>query len=99
MEPALIVLGRFQPFHKGHAAMIEGAISFLGVENSDLTLRICIGSSQAEQSLDNPWTILMQSLFMHMYIHTCYVARTHTHTYIYIYIYVCVCAHNYPSTT
>ena len=50
MEPALIVLGRFQPFHNGHAAMIEGALSH------DLPLKICIGSSEVEQSLDNPWT-------------------------------------------
>ena len=56
MEPALIILGRFQPFHNGHAAMISGAMSFLGIGDSDLQLRICIGSSQAEQSLDNPWS-------------------------------------------
>ena len=56
MESALIVLGRFQPFHNGHAAMINAAISFLGVDGSDMPLRICIGSSEAEQSLDNPWS-------------------------------------------
>ena len=56
MEPALIVLGRFQPFHNGHAAMISAAMSFLGIGDLDLPLRICIGSSQAEQSLDNPWS-------------------------------------------
>ena len=56
MEPAVIVLGRFQPFHNGHAAMINAAISFLGVGDSDMPLRICIGSSEAEQSLDNPWS-------------------------------------------
>ena len=56
MEPALIVLGRFQPFHNGHASMISAAMSFLGVDDSDLPLRICIGSSQAEQSMDNPWS-------------------------------------------
>jgi len=56
METALIVLGRFQPFHNGHAELISGAMSYLGVGDSDLPLRICIGSSQAEQSLDNPWS-------------------------------------------
>jgi cytidyltransferase-like protein len=56
MEPALIVLGRFQPFHNGHASMVNAAISHLGVGDSDHPLRICIGSSQAEQSLDNPWS-------------------------------------------
>jgi len=56
MEPALIVLGRFQPFHNGHVAMVESAFSYLGIGNSDLPLRICIGSSEAEQSLENPWS-------------------------------------------
>ena len=56
MEPARIVLGRFQPFHNGHASMISAAISFLGFGDSDMPLRICIGSSEAEQSLENPWT-------------------------------------------
>ena len=56
METALIVLGRFKPFHNGHAELISGAMSYLGVGDSDLPLRICIGSSQAEQSLDNPWS-------------------------------------------
>jgi len=50
MEPALIVLGRFQPFHNGHASMIEAALSH------EIPLRICIGSSEGEQSLDNPWS-------------------------------------------
>ena len=49
MEPSLIVLGRFQPFHNGHASMVEAALE-LGQ-----SLRICIGSSETEQSLDNPW--------------------------------------------
>ena len=40
MESALIILGRFQPFHNGHAAMIESAFSYLGVGDSDLPLRI-----------------------------------------------------------
>jgi len=56
VESALIVLGRFQPFHNGHAALINAAISFLGIGDSDMPLRICIGSSEAEQTLENPWS-------------------------------------------
>ena len=56
MEPALIVLGRFQPFHNGHASMISAAFSHLGIGGSEMPLRICIGSSEAEQSFDNPWS-------------------------------------------
>lgn len=55
MEAAMIVLGRFQPFHKGHAAMVSAALEHLEM-NSEGTLRICIGSSEAEESLENPWT-------------------------------------------
>ena len=44
-----IVLGRFQPFHKGHAILVEAALA-----NGPIT--IAIGSSQAEPSMNNPWT-------------------------------------------
>ena len=43
-----IVLGRFQPFHKGHAILLEAALS-LG------PTVIAIGSSEAEPSPNNPW--------------------------------------------
>ena len=57
MDPALIVLGRFQPFHNGHAALINAALSYLEESKSELSLRICIGSSESEQSLNNPWNV------------------------------------------
>ena len=44
-----IVLGRFQPFHKGHAYLLEAAL-----EKGPTV--IAIGSSQAESSMDNPWS-------------------------------------------
>ena len=44
-----IVLGRFQPFHKGHAYLIEAAIK------KGPTV-IAIGSSEAQPSMDNPWS-------------------------------------------
>ena len=43
-----IVLGRFQPFHKGHEHLINQALD-LG------PTVIAVGSSQAEMSMDNPW--------------------------------------------
>ena len=57
MDPALIVLGRFQPFHNGHVALINEALSYLETNDLDLKLRICIGSSEVEQSLNNPWDV------------------------------------------
>ena len=43
-----IVLGRFQPFHKGHAHLVGAAL-----EKGPTV--IAIGSSEAEASMDNPW--------------------------------------------
>tara|TARA_B110000495_G_scaffold134364_1_gene117578 strand:+ start:10 stop:540 length:531 start_codon:yes stop_codon:yes gene_type:complete len=43
-----IILGRFQPFHKGHAHLVNTALE-LG------PTIIAIGSSDVEPSLDNPW--------------------------------------------
>ena len=43
-----IVLGRFQPFHKGHEYLVTAAL-----EKGPTV--IAIGSSQAEMSTDNPW--------------------------------------------
>tara|TARA_B100001750_G_C15487922_1_gene589407 strand:+ start:456 stop:1079 length:624 start_codon:yes stop_codon:yes gene_type:complete len=51
-EPALIVLGRFQPFHRGHAALVNAAL-----ENSKgMAIRIAIGSANQPESLENPWS-------------------------------------------
>ena len=44
-----IVLGRFQPFHCGHAWLVEQAL-----ERGDVT--IAIGSAQAGGEVNNPWT-------------------------------------------
>jgi len=53
-EAALLVIGRFQPFHRGHAALINAAISSAAAQQ--LPLRICIGSSNRPESMQNPWT-------------------------------------------
>ena len=44
-----IVLGRFQPFHKGHAHLVEAALA-------KGATTIAIGSSQSDSSLNNPWS-------------------------------------------
>jgi len=47
-----IVLGRFQPFHLGHAALVEAA-----VEHADGgQVVVAIGSAQAGWEANNPWT-------------------------------------------
>ena len=52
-SPSSIVLGRFQPLHKGHVALIEWA--YEQKENS--CLRIVVGSSNRIQSPENPWSL------------------------------------------
>ena len=48
-----IVLGRFQPFHNGHASLVKAAAQHAG---ADGTLVVAIGSAQAEWEPKNPWT-------------------------------------------
>ena len=49
-----IVLGRFQPFHKGHEYLVEKAHEFAIAHG--LNVVIAIGSAQAGYEPDNPWT-------------------------------------------
>lgn len=46
-----ILIGRFQPFHEGHAALIRHALKYTA--NHVLVL---IGSSETPRSMKNPWT-------------------------------------------
>ena len=54
--PGLVVLGRFQPFHKGHAAMIIAAEKYRKENYPELKLIIAVGSSNRPQTLENPWS-------------------------------------------
>ena len=47
-----IVLGRFQPFHFGHAGLVEAAVE---VARGDEVV-VAIGSAQAGWEANNPWT-------------------------------------------
>ncbi len=51
LEPALVILGRFQPFHRGHAALMDAAIE----EAKGGLCRIAIGSANQPETLENPW--------------------------------------------
>lgn len=47
-----IVLGRFQPFHLGHAALVKAAIEH--ADGGEVV--VAIGSAQAGWEANNPWT-------------------------------------------
>ena len=49
-----IVLGRFQPFHKGHEFLVNSALELC--RQSDDELVIAIGSAAKGWESDNPWT-------------------------------------------
>ena len=55
-DSGFVVLGRFQPFHKGHAAMIIAAEEIRLENYPELKLIIAIGSSNRTQTLKNPWS-------------------------------------------
>ena len=47
----LIYIGRFQPFHRGHLHMVQGALA-----HADHLLILC-GSADVARSSRNPWTV------------------------------------------
>ena len=55
-SPGVVVLGRFQPFHLGHASLLNAANKWRCEIAPDLTLIIAIGSSNRDESLKNPWS-------------------------------------------
>ena len=54
--PSVVVLGRFQPFHRGHAYMLEFADSWRVKNMPNASLVVAIGSSNRPENLRNPWT-------------------------------------------
>ena len=55
-NPSLVVLGRFQPFHRGHAQLIKAAEEWRRLNASEMSLVIVIGSSNRPESMQNPWS-------------------------------------------
>ncbi len=55
-EPGIVVLGRFQPFHRGHAYLVQSAIEKWKSMEYEIPLRLAIGSANKDNSPENPWT-------------------------------------------
>ena len=55
-DPGFVVLGRFQPFHRGHALMLREAEKCRKVNHPNLKLIIAVGSSNRPETLKNPWS-------------------------------------------
>jgi|TARA_B110000914_G_scaffold54717_1_gene47397 nicotinamide-nucleotide adenylyltransferase len=56
IHQAVIVLGRFQPFHKGHISLINKAESWRMENSPKSKLILAIGSSNRPETMDNPWS-------------------------------------------
>ena len=52
--PGYVVLGRFQPFHHGHAHLLSAAAEIASA--ASMPLRIAIGSTNRNESMSNPWS-------------------------------------------
>lgn len=55
-EPGLVVLGRFQPVHRGHTLLISAAEEWRRANAPKMPLVIAIGSSNRPESMENPWS-------------------------------------------
>jgi len=56
LGPGIVVLGRFQPIHKGHAILIDAANRWRNSNDPEAPLIIAIGSSNRTESIRNPWS-------------------------------------------
>ncbi len=56
IDHGVVVLGRFQPLHKGHTSLIKDAESWRLNNSPNSKLIIAIGSSNRPETLDNPWS-------------------------------------------
>lgn len=57
-----VVLGRFQPFHNGHAKLIDEALKVAG------TVHIVIGSADCYPSIKNPFTVMERIMVINRWI-------------------------------
>ena len=55
-DSGFVFLGRFQPFHRGHALMLREAEKCRKVNYPNLKLIIAVGSSNRPETLKNPWS-------------------------------------------
>ena len=55
-EPSIVVLGRFQPFHRGHEILITSAFEWRDENSPESMIVIAIGSSNRPETLRNPWS-------------------------------------------
>ena len=69
-SPGIVVLGRFQPFHHGHALLIKAAEEWRRLNASELPLVIAIGASNRPESIENPWSPTERIVMLNTWLET-----------------------------
>lgn len=75
-ESGVVVLGRFQPVHNGHALMIRAAEDWRSTNESDKKLIIVIGSSNQPPSMRNPWSAVERSAMLEVWLASAGITAT-----------------------
>ena len=74
--PGVVVLGRFQPVHKGHAMMIQAADVWRTENASEEDLIIAIGSSNQPPSIRNPWSSEERAAMLRVWLDSAGIGAT-----------------------
>jgi len=74
--PSVVVLGRFQPFHRGHAHMLEFADSWRLNNMPNASLVVAVGSSNRPENLRNPWTYSERSEMIYRWLESSSIRDT-----------------------
>lgn len=74
--PGVVVLGRFQPVHRGHALMIRSAEDWRSSNAKDERLIIAIGSSNQPPSIRNPWSSTERAAMLEAWLGSAGIAAT-----------------------
>ncbi len=66
----IVLLGRFQPFHRGHAWLLEQAFSHPDLP-SELPVRVALGSANQPEDMVNPWSAQEREQMVRAWVQDC----------------------------
>jgi len=75
-ESGVVVLGRFQPVHKGHELLITAAEQWRYNNAPNKKLIIAIGSSNKPPSIRNPWSSSERSAMLDVWLESTGIAAS-----------------------
>ena len=78
-QSGVVVLGRFQPVHKGHELLLKEAEKWRSENASGDNLIIAIGSSNQPLSIRNPWTSAERAEMLEKWLESTEISAFITH--------------------